>query len=406
MTQITDPLRVYELALKVALQTPISDLSSLCIQNSTLRDICNSEEFWKIRLTNDLPGKWKLKNKTYKESYQFWYLAKVKARPFGYYPDDQQVLDSLPRYRYDNNDRHMGTLHEVKLDISVSNVDQIINDIITYQEPKDIPLLDFICYHKIDQIQFLTKFFKTTGFDRLNLTLPESIDLLCYVTDRGFFDQYLTNKPRILERASILSSLNEARLREFLGSTYRGELDYPSLLFSAVEGQSMTEMMVLINPAVYGFRFKVFDPLDFNNNNYRERYEYIKRFDLIKIIWLSRSYMGHLMGIKSYPPYLYVSISPPNVILEETYRKVNENNYISTLNQLNIRTDDNPSYSQSLARITMINDLGWTVNYNNNFLEMALGLPKHVIDSLSLLRRTFSYSVGNFMRIISDYLEV
>ena len=173
-----------ELKYKIALGTPIPDLPKLCASNSQWKEVCDSEEFWKLRFRQDFPNKWRLKDKGWKESYQFWYLAKIKARPFGYYPDDQQVLDSLYRY-VTGIDRNV--LLKLNHDnIYLDNPDRIINDIITYGNisppnimlniisniiinvQRGISLPDIIVRNNVDQISFLSSFFKMTKFDRIH----------------------------------------------------------------------------------------------------------------------------------------------------------------------------------------------------------------------------------------------
>lgn len=226
--------------------------------------------------------------------------------------------------------------------------------------------------------------------------MTESIDLFYYITNRKFFNLYQSVIDKDIKRISILSSLNATKLSEFLNFLYVGFPDYPSMLLTAVLGQAPTEAEVIRD--TFGLPFNNMRILRFNI----DRYNYIKRFDLIKIIWLSRSYSGKMM--KYSPPYLYVTCCVPNEELERWYIKVNEKNYMEVLRLMTIRTNDNPTYHQALARMTVINGLTWTVNYNIDFLETALGLPKNVVDRLISIQLPGRYSDREFMQIITDYL--
>ena len=396
-----------ELKYKIALGTPIPELGRLCGQSRDWSEVCNSEEFWRLRFQQDFSDRWLLKGKNYKESYQFWYHAKIKARPFGYYPDDQSVLNSLERYQYGGPERRIYALYELNANISSTHAEQIIRHILFHVDDmmkESIPVLDVIVVNNIDQIEFLTKFFKKTYFDRLDVTISEAFDLFCYIINRGIYnkDSYIGNK--LAERGPILSSLNSIQLREFLGSSYDGFPDHASMLYTAVDGQCLTQLTVLKHdPGTQGFETEV-GPSDFN----LERYQYIKRFELIKIIWLFRSYLGKVAPFGSAPPYLYVSFCQPNVILEKLYIRINQDNYISILKEMRIRTDDNPNYYQAFGRLTMIDGFAWLKYDDFSFLASSLGLPQNIIEEL---RRVFVGDEGDFIDeayigVVEAYLKV
>lgn len=55
----------------VALDLPLKSLYNLCQTNKKLSEICQSERFWKFRLSREYPDEEKPDNYTYKEWYEF-----------------------------------------------------------------------------------------------------------------------------------------------------------------------------------------------------------------------------------------------------------------------------------------------------------------------------------------------
>lgn len=340
-----------ELRFKIALDVPIKDLSALCKQNRSWREICGSEEFWKLKFQRDFPDKWLLKGKSYKQSYQFWYEIQQKLRPFGYYPDDQQQLSStLPiLIRW-----HGRGFRETR--IYGYHTWDFIARFAEYQMGSNS---DFL-------LERILKDFKTYGFDRIYITLPETFDFIFYmnIDDLGL---NLLKEPHYTDPNSICSSLNYDQLKDKLEPVYKGFPDYPSMLTALL---TRTAIRKITNRSG-----QVILPKDFN----LIRYKYVKEFDMAKIFCLWRAYTLYDNDEK-YPPYLYVTCCEPDVKLETWYRKVNSNNYINILNQMEIRTDDNPTYFQALCRMSLTDYTFWVYDHlNREGAINQLGLPRDLV---------------------------
>lgn len=386
ITNIQSP----EFRFRIGLQTPIPDLPNLCAQSKVWREVCESEDFWRLRFKQDFPDKWTLNNhshkesghsRNYKESYQYWYRISLKLRPFGYYLDDQIQLDlvnSMKEIR-DFQDLSEESISEPKIDIDAVQIEQIVSYYINYNEDiihstKPVTnLFDHLIKHNIDQTQFISQLFKALGLDRINITLPEAIDLLFYIAGdmgdeglriTGYHDQII----------SIQSSLNYNELSLLLNkfrTKYEGFPDYPSMLYAAITSFCYLDITLSEDYDIL--------PSEFNH----QRYKLVKQFDLIKIIWIYRSYYSD-SPIEASPPYLFVTCYKPDVQFESWYRKVNEKNYISILNTMGIRTSDNPSYYQALARMTINHNFTWITYLSKSFVAEALGIPLDMVKAMRL----------------------
>lgn len=386
---MTHPFNVLELRYKIALDIPISNLSNLCVQSKQWKEVCDSEDFWRLRFKKDFLDKWRLKDKNYKESYQFWYKVLLKLRPFDYYPDDQQILNNVPKFTYDGIQEYTSHVEMSERMILTGSID-VLQEITLYYDNSIydnlvynmIPVLDFFVINNIDQIRLISDYFKLIGLDRINITLPESIDLLfCLIGTNS-----ISNHSSRRSIYSILSSLNYNQLSTFVngkegvrggGKDYGGFLIYSLMLFTAVTNKRFSEVDIndeIENPEGE-WTFALPEEFDF------QRYKVVKQFDLDKIIWLWRAYYGSATMDK-FPPYFYVTCSKANLKLEELYRKINSYNYISILESVGIKTDDNPTYYQALARLTIEYDLTWIEHYRRYFACDALGIPVTMVNSL------------------------
>lgn len=387
MALITDPFQIPELRFKVALDTPIPELAGLCAKNRDWNVICNDDQFWRLRLKQDFPKRWKLKGKTWKETYRFWYLAKVKSRPFGYYPDDQQVLDTV---KYTGGSELL--LFEYKVNGSVKDSKSIMSylkDRLSEEFNDPVPLFDAIIINDVDRIQFVSTYFKYINLDRLNMTLSEAFDLLFYISgninNQGLTRPYVQNKTKV----SILSSLNSDQLYDFLGEDYNGFPDHPSMLHAAIVEYHFHDIDVGLGAeegeGEEGENEENRVTPEYFNQYIWKRYDYIKRFELDKIVWIWRSYFADTDGYFPYPPYLFVACCEPDehdVQFETWYEMVNEDNYMTILSDMCIKNNDKPTYRQALARMTLYHNITWVTNYSPNFVANALGIPRNKVGSV------------------------
>lgn len=415
MVEPGNPFKVYELDFQVALRTAIPDLPKLCAQNKTFNTICNDEIFWRQRLGLDFPDRFKLKDKNFKESYRFWYQAKVKARPFGYYADDGQVLEEYRLTISRSSYTLLTSINETLISPDSTNMTIILGELlsrvpVTGQPMSYLSLFHMLAYNRINLIEFTTKLFKLFGLDRLIMTLPESIDFLACSLHflRVNYSTYQSIEQKKIDQRkfSIISSLSQNQITELqLLNNYQGYPDYPSRLYSVLSGKVL-QMSIADpegDPSILNPENVIAGPNRFDI----DRYRMMKQFDLIKIVWLSISYSAKIGGYIAFPPYLYVSLCKPNERLEDLYRKVNENNYIEMLRSLGIRSDDNPNYYQALGRLTAFDGLLWTTRVRSfKPLIFYLGLPLRLIEVLDS-----AYDLGDpddweerSIQIIESYL--
>lgn len=264
-----------------------------------------------------------------------------------------------------------------------------------------LPLLSLMA-KQADQLSFVTEFFKILNLDRINTTLPEAIDFLFHILSS--FDSDIKDLIRNKKKSSILSSLSYNLLKEILGSGYTGFPDYQNMLFSILTGTQLQSIKISyeLNQSNQPYiRSEDFD---------LERFKYIKKFDLAKVLNLSRAYGYHT----SSPPYFNVTCNKPDEKLEQWYRKVNQDNYISVLNILGIRTDDNPTYYQALGRMTIIHSMSWIhlmlrqqMNIEterliiNELISDELGIPYSVLDEIDMVAHTpaeYRQGVEHYLR--------
>lgn len=233
-----------------------------------------------------------------------------------------------------------------------------------------------------DQATLIKQFFKFLNLDRINITLPEAIDLLFYIMSGFARDvQSIVKKAK---RGSILSSLNYDQLKQFIGPEYLGFADYPSMLYAGLIGNYLDRIYFNVPDEPWPLSIV---PLDFNPI----RYANVKQFDLAKTLNIQRVY-GQAYNDVYYPPYLSVACHPPNEELERLYREVNQDNYINILNQLGIKTNDNPTYFVALARMTVIvGSLRWVNGISNESASEILGIPLEIIKEIRNKSTNYGY---------------
>lgn len=407
------PLDIDLVRYNIALQSSLPDLLNLCSTDVKFALVCQDDYFWRLKYEQDYPGQSLYPGETGRSSY----MIRHRLRPFGYYPDDE---DKLLYITYDQEDDY----YEIALaepGIFV-NQDTVVDpeyvfmawqrDNITHGKLYGVPVLDIIM-NSNDPIKFASELLVLFGLNRLNITFSESIDLLFLIMGSGegwryFFDEDragekegeegggeededrgrgeeededrggrgdelqpegLTN----LERVSLLSSLNNQQLRDFLGNNYRGFPDYPSLLSSAITDFELSNISSFVD-AIPTIRPDNFD---------LDRYNYIRSFEMNKIIRLYRCYTDkYVMG--EYPPYLFVSCmtQPDDVNFERRFLAMTPDNYITTLNVAGIRTGDQPTYDQGLMRMSVIYSPGWILYYEKELMLRQLGIPISIVDIL------------------------
>lgn len=402
ITNIQSP----EFRFRIALQTPIPNLPSLCAQSKVWREVCDSEDFWRLRFNQDFPTRFLLKDNTYKESYQYWYRISLKLRPFGYYPDDQEIIGKFRKFRPNQNAL---SLDSYFIHPDNQRDDDILLPLIkSYVGPytrQAYDILDMIIRKNIDQFKFISEVFVILNINRIEITLPESIDLLFYAT--GKFRYYERNGKYSVQKAvSLLSSLNYNQLKDYLGNVYDGFPDYPSMFNAAITGDRFTTISMIISLVEQGqFRHNIIaTPRDFNH----QRYKYVKQLDLIKILWLQRVYLkSDVEGFHfttEYPPYLFVTCFNLSTQLEDLYQKVSPNNYITILDSIHIRTDDNPNYNQALGRMTLIHNLNWVIYYMKT-IDSLLGLSYEMADDLYAKKQSNIITLEEYVEIVRLYLQ-
>lgn len=388
MNVLINPFDAPELRFEIALQTPIEDLPTLCSQDKDYAKICNDERFWKQRLIKDYDVTVPYDNMSYKETYRVKRNIESRARRFGYYPDDVTTLLKFPyklsdhpslynHYRRQPNSRGLVITPEyiVKYNVEEDTPPMRGNEAMYGQsykdkyKPRTFPLIDVIIHQgsKFNQINFVSQCLKALNLDRLIVTFAEAVDILYYALGSDG-NNYVKNPTR----TSILSSLNKPELLEYMNQQYSGFPDYPSVLQKAVQYTTLSRIWVVEGPVT---------PDTFN----MDRYNYIKRFDMIKILNLLRAYKRQVSirseeTIESYPPYLLISCIKGDANFEQLLYAMNEENYMDILAGASIRTEPKLSYEQALARLTVLYDISWIDTYykkdDTNMIERLLRVSR------------------------------
>lgn len=392
MDMVTNPFDVPELRVKIALQTRIENLPILCKQDKLYSKICDSEDFWRLRYQQDYPDL----PLYYGLNYQNSYKRRYAKHPFGYYLNDKEaILDIYTLNEYYiiyPSEPIIGKDVRTPLEVKKYIISHFRKDGTRFDSDKlkltknnETMLFDMIASNDVDQFVFVSECLRLLNLDRLKMTLSESIDLLYIIfgSHSYMYDDYDDYHIKHKTKLSVLSSMDYNQLSHFLNNRrkqftnaitlpYPGWPDYSSMMNAAITDYVLD---IFFLRTKQGYQYKVV-PKDFDF----QRYESIKKLDLIKILFLTRAYYNEIPT--TYPLYLRATLSPPDIELEKLFYHINQDNYIEVLSELGIRNNDNPSYYQGVARLTIIHSLRWILQYDKEFSFQALGLlglPSSVI---------------------------
>lgn len=350
-----------ELQYRFLIDLDPNTLFQLCIKGSA-PITCSDDNFWRQKYRKDFED---FRINLAAQDYRTRYLQIAKLmRPsdwFGYYPDDKNNLRSiigkfptlplLPQ-------PYVGGGEKLRISYYSTMIREEYNEetISRVIQGEELDLFGF-SWNLVQYLmtkkgqEFVINVIKHLGLDRLVTSIDNVYNFLHYLIF-GFNLETLSRIKinDILDRQelSTLSSLTQPQLREVYGDKIKdNNIDHASLLILAISGlfTKPPPPDIPIDQNRLG-RIAALEPIKVWNLVYY----YAKRLKKENEVNQNPVYPMWIQYTDGYPPYMFVTLQTPNIVLEDLLTKINEKNYHRTMEKL-IRKPTIKGYAADLTSI-------------------------------------------------------